>query len=372
MEKSSPKVCFVMQSLSPGTHMDYVFEMVKTLQAEGSFSVRLLVEKPQSSEVVFEPWVFGQKFTFAPLRVSENFLLILRERLKGTKVFYVHYSFVSAIAAGLVVKMLGGKVLYWNAGMPWQYKRSWWTEKYQHFAFKCIDVLVTGAPALVPGYASYYKISPSNIEVIPNWIDLNAVKQTGDKNLLKEQLSLPLNIPLLLFVHKVAKRKGSHWLVPIMQAVADKHCHLIVAGDGPELKTVQEEAAAQGLSNRIHLLGRVDRETVTKLYQVADIFVMPSEEEGSPHSLIEAMAHGLPFATFAVGGVTDTISPLVHEYSYPYGDIEALACGINTLLRDKNEYNRVSKINSDWVRQFDKPIIVKNFLELLIRTIKRI
>ena len=43
----------------------------------------------------------------------------------------------------------GGKVYYWNAGMPWQYKRPWYVEIYQSVAYRLIDVLVTGAESSI-------------------------------------------------------------------------------------------------------------------------------------------------------------------------------------------------------------------------------
>jgi glycosyltransferase involved in cell wall biosynthesis len=140
---------------------------------------------------------------------------------------------------------------------------------------------------------------------------------------------------------------------------------LVIAGDGPETNSILKAASAVGLSERIHLLGRVDRETVKQLYRVSDIFIMPSHEEGSPHSLIEAMAYGLPSVSFAVGGVPDTLSPESSAYLCPYGNIEQFAIAVETLLYNKEEYNHQHEVALTWVKQFAKPFAVNKFSALL-------
>ncbi len=357
------KICFVMQEATPGTHMDYVFEMARTLREDEGLPLTLLLEK--GSKETRPSWVILQRFRFVPFRVIENFVLIARERLRGTKIFYIHYSFLSAITAGIVTKFFGGHVLYWNAGMPWQYKRSCYTNLYQKIAYKLIDTLVTGAESLRTGYMQTYGLKSEQIEIIPNWIDLTQVTRSDAREALRASLNLPPAAPLLLYVHKLAPRKGAQWLVPILKQVKNTECHLVIAGDGSESEAIKKYAQEVGLTDRVHLLGRVNRDTVKELYQSSDIFIMPSHEEGSPHSLIEAMAYGLPSICFAVGGVLDTLPPEAAIYTYSYADTTAFAAGVDTLLYNKEEYTRVQQSMKVWIKQFDKPTAVQKFSELL-------
>ena len=363
MPSKPQKICFIMQEATPGTHMDYVYEMARTLREDEGLPLTLLLEK--GSKEVRPEWVLSQRFKFVPFRVLENFILIARERMCGTKVFYVHYSFISAFSAGMITAFFGGKVFYWNAGMPWQYTRPWYVELYQKISYRLIDVLVTGAESLRAGYVQAYGLRTEQIKIIPNWIDLTQIVPIDDKESLRASLNLPPQVPLLLYVHKLARRKGVQWLVPLLKQLKETDCHLVVAGDGPEAGVIKEAARVAGVIERVHLLGRVDRETVKQLYQVADIFVMPSHEEGSPHSLIEALAYGVPSVSFAVGGVLDTLPPEAITYAYPYGDIESFAAGVKTLLDNKEEYNHLRQAGLVWVKQFSKTAAVQNFSALL-------
>ncbi len=142
---------------------------------------------------------------------------------------------------------------------------------------------------------------------------------------------------------------------------------MAIAGDGSEAESIKKQAQEAGLSQRVHLLGRVSRDTVKKLYQTSDIFIMPSHEEGSPHSLIEAMAYGLPSVSFAVGGVLDTLPPDASSYAYPYADISSFSKGVDRLLNDEEEYKRIQISVRTWVRNFDKTIAVQKFAELLTK-----
>lgn len=343
--------------------MDYVYEMARTLREEEGLALTLLLEKGGSEAA--PTWVKSQYFSLLPLRVLENFLFIMRERIHGTKIFYVHYSFISAIFAGLITAFFGGKVYYWNAGMPWQYKRPWYVEIYQSVAYRLIDVLVTGAESLRSGYMTTYSLKSEQIKIISNWIDLSHVQTDIDKKVLREKLRLPDEEPILLFVHKVVSRKGSQWLVPLMERLKNTRVHLVIAGDGSETQSITVEAESAGLLDRIHLLGRVERDSVIALYQACSIFIMPSQEEGSPHSLIEALAYGLPSICFAVGGVSDTMPTEAHAYLYPYGNIEAMAQGVDTLLSNEVEYRKMQQASLIGVKKFAKPIAVQKFKALL-------
>ena len=354
-----------MQSATPGTHMDYVYEMARVLHDEEKLPLTLILEKGSISA---QPkWVIPQKFHLTPLRIIENFLLICSLRFTGHKTFYIHYSFLSAISAGIITKLFGGTVYYWNAGMPWQYKRPWVENLYQKLAFKMIDYLVTGAGALIPGYCDYYKILPDRVKVIPNWIDLSKINiDLSVRGDFRAELGIPESAPVLLFVQKLAKRKGAHLLPEIFDKVKKDSVHLIIAGDGPEENFLKKWKEQSENKNRIHMTGRLPRNRMQELYQTADVFLLPSEEEGSPHSLIEAMAYGLPFVGFSVGGVAETSPPELKRHLHEFGNIEGMVESINLFLSDPAEIKSVKECIKKWVPRFDKGKAVESFKELLL------
>ena len=361
--KNLPKIAFILQQVSEGTHMDYVYEMARSLREEAHLPVTLLIEKGNRNKS--RDWIIVQRFRLALLRSVENFLRMLMLRFRGHTIFYIHYSFLSAITAGLITKICGGKVYYWNAGMPWLYKRGWVEEHYQRLAYKLIDCLVTGAGALAQGYSEYYRMSIDNIKVIPNWINLEEISPDASiRARVRSELNVPEDAKILLFVHKLVSRKGAHLLPEIFRNVHVPNTYLVVAGDGSLKDDILDQCMRDGTSDRVRLLGQVNRTRVEELMQTADVFVMPSEEEGSPHALIEAMAYGLPLVAFDVGGVRETASPNAGKFIYPYSDVSGMARGIETLLADDTEYKVQQNAESDWVVRFGKKVIQNSFVEL--------
>lgn len=85
---------------------------------------------------------------------------------------------------------------------------------------------------------------------------------------------------------------------------------LIIGGDGPLRKELQDQVKAAGLDNRVEFLGYVwDSDAVRDLFLRSDILLLPSLSEGSPKVLPEAMAHGvIPIAIDGVGGINGVIT----------------------------------------------------------------
>ncbi len=108
--------------------------------------------------------------------------------------------------------------------------------------------------------------------------------------------------------------------------------HLEIAGDGPELGNLQEEARCLGLSGRIRFLGW--QRDLGPIFRSWDIFAMPSLTEGFPMAALEAMAQGLPIVATNVGGLPELVEDGRTGYLVPPSNVEALAKGLRTLILD--------------------------------------
>lgn len=105
-----------------------------------------------------------------------------------------------------------------------------------------------------------------------------------------------------------------------------------IAGDGPELGNLEEEARHLGLNDRIRFLGwQRDMEPVFRSW---DIFAMPSLTEAFPIAALEAMEHGLPVVATNVGGLPELVKDGETGYLVPPSDPQGLASGLRTLIAD--------------------------------------
>lgn len=98
---------------------------------------------------------------------------------------------------------------------------------------------------------------------------------------------------------------------------------LSIVGDGPLLPAVREQVAALGLQDAVWLPGA--RADIGALLQTFTMFALPSLAEGTPVSMLEAMACGLPVVASRVGGIPEVVDDGVQGLLVPVGDVEALA-----------------------------------------------
>lgn len=106
---------------------------------------------------------------------------------------------------------------------------------------------------------------------------------------------------------------------------------LSIVGDGPLYGQVREQVAQAGLQDVTWLPGA--RADVAELLHGFDIFALPSLAEGTPVSLLEAMACGLPAVASRVGGIPEVVTDGVHGALVPV-EVEALAAALARYVQD--------------------------------------
>jgi glycosyltransferase involved in cell wall biosynthesis len=166
------------------------------------------------------------------------------------------------------------------------------------------------------------------ITVIPLGLDSPEIRPT--RRVARSQLGIPDSAFLICSLSRLVAYKG---IADVIDAVAqlgdlDNDVWLVVAGDGPERETLEARARASGLT-RVRFLGQV--KDTADVYAAADLFVLPSREEGFGQVYIEAAFYGVPSIGADVGGVKYAISNgktgiLVHP-----GDVVALVQAIQRL-----------------------------------------
>jgi phosphatidylinositol alpha-1,6-mannosyltransferase len=140
----------------------------------------------------------------------------------------------------------------------------------------------------------------------------------------------------LVTVARLSPEKG---LADLLAAVAllvaaGRPVTLTVAGSGPDRERLAALVAELGLGDRVRFAGFVPHgPAIVALLDAGDVFVLPSRSEGLPHSLVEAMARGLPVVATAVGGIPELLGD-GSGVVVGVGDAPALAEAIGTLHAD--------------------------------------
>lgn len=168
-------------------------------------------------------------------------------------------------------------------------------------------------------------VSQENLDLLHNRFGLAA--QTGnvihygrperffaprDENVrarLRAELKLPAEAVVCFTAARLSAVKG--YLYQILAAKhlvsqpGNEHLYFVWAGEGDQRPALEQAITAAGLKSRVHLLGH--RWDMADWYDAADIFVLPSDLEGMPLAIMEAMAKGLPVAATAISGIPEEL-----------------------------------------------------------------
>lgn len=343
------------------THLRYNYKLIDAASKE--LDMFVIVEKAQNLSNVSKVRLLTrltnwrlQRFQNPILRFLELLFLCLRLRASGYKKVYVHYSYYGALAgifAGLTV-------FYWNRGMPWLFKRGFFEEAIFRFILRHA-VLVTSPRELAEEYKTRY--GATRYRVLSNWIDLKEFSPRGSKEEAKREIGLDPAKKIVLFVHHLSPRKGADLIAKTAAQFSDsENIEFVVAGEGPYRAKFEEEAGCSSV--HIKVLGDVPHVKIPGYFRAADIFFMPSREEGSPHVILEAMAAGTPFVAADVGGIREIIPKEAEELLCPSENVEAFAVKIKQLLRDAPRYALVRGAGLRHAQNFSLERGVKEFIAL--------
>jgi glycosyltransferase involved in cell wall biosynthesis len=297
-------------------------------------------------------------------RIPKLKLFLLTAWVKGFRNVYVHYSFVGAFYASLFP---GFKVFYWNCGIPWQYKRPFLQELYESTTYKLIDHFVTGAEVLTNKYSEFYNFPNSKSIVIPNWIDVekftNIIENT-DKEKLRQELNISSNQIVIFFNQRLAERKGAHYIPSILTSTTPggrDDIVLVITNDGPYKEKLIEQLKQENLFDYVRLLGKVPNQKVAEILSITDIYILPSEEEGMSHSLMEAMCAKVSAVSFDVGGTIDMYPEAVKSFVVPEKDINSFNEKVKVLLESIEKRKMLGNALFEQVKKYDKKIILEKF-----------
>lgn len=141
-------------------------------------------------------------------------------------------------------------------------------------------------------------------------------------------------VPLLVMVARFEKPKDHAILIDAMAKIEELSWHLQLIGDGPLLSEVKKLVVERGLDARVSFLGR--RQDVAQILTEADVFVLTTNWEGFPRSILEAMRAGLPVVATDVAGIPESVKDSVTGYLVPPGTSDVLAQRIATLIQSRD------------------------------------
>lgn len=177
--------------------------------------------------------------------------------------------------------------------------------------------------------------TPEQLVVVPLGLDLEPFAGAGAlRGQLRAELGLGRDAPLVGIVARLVPVKAHEVFIEAAARVARQvpQSRFLLVGDGARRAELETLAVQLGLKDRTFFLGW--RRDLDRIYADLDLVALTSRNEGSPVSLIEAMAAGRPVVATRVGGVPDLVEDGVTGCLVPPGDADALAEAMVGLLTD--------------------------------------
>lgn len=228
-------------------------------------------------------------------------------------------------------------------------------QKLQYLLFRnkrIIPVAIT--PLVKESIEKRYKIEKRKIPMVFNGIDLNNYYQKADYSLH--------NQGVILHVGRFTDQKNHRVLIKAFRKVIMQHpdCILKLIGDGELLDDIKKLCKEYSIQDNVIFMGL--RDDISKQMVDSDIFVLPSNYEGMPITLIEAMATGLPIIATAVGGVPDMLTSM--NGVLIENKCDDLAKAIELLLNSKEKRSKLGKKAIEDSIRFSSREMTKNYLNL--------
>ncbi len=168
------------------------------------------------------------------------------------------------------------------------------------------------------------------IEVIPNGVDVDRFQPCTHRDSAEVGGEM-----LLVVVARLIEIKGIQHLLTALSLLPEemrRKIHLRLCGTGPYEAELRRQAEQVGMTAQVEFSGLVSYEEIPARLHEADLFVLPSLQEGLPLSLLEAMASGLPVVATTVGGIPGMVKDGENGLLVPAADPTALRDALVRLL----------------------------------------
>jgi glycosyltransferase involved in cell wall biosynthesis len=374
------KLIFILPEYDPdtSTHFRYTLELADAIAEH--MNVVLFIERangiPQTKHI---KKVYAQKFRNILLSQLERLIMMLWFRLRGYNRVYVHYAYLTGLIAIWVMRLTGGKSWYWHCEQRAMFETKWnWTlaalkkklfvDWPFRFLLKSVNTLITCTERMKPYYVEHFNVPAKKIEIVYNWIDVEAIKTRASKpdHDLQKILNIRENKKIILYVHWLSPRKGSRALPNIFNSVLSqrKDVHFVIVGGGPDENRLREFVKDNQYEHYVTLTSEVPNHDIPRYFSISDVFIVPSQNEEFGRVNIEAMAMGVPLVATQTLATEAIFTPFQKKYTSQPEDYELFSHHIQTIIDDTPLHDKLVKEGFKQVEKYDKLPNVNKFLTL--------
>ncbi|WP_332671489.1 glycosyltransferase [Aromatoleum sp.] len=214
-------------------------------------------------------------------------------------------------------------------------------------------------------------VAPRHVSVVGNGVDLGRFRPIPTEQARRE-LGLPDDAKVLVSVGGLVERKGFHRVIELLPALLERFPslhYIAVGGPSPEgdmTALLRDQVHKLGLGQRVIFTGPLPPDQLHIPLSAADVFVLPTRNEGWANVFLEAMACGLPVVTTDVGGNAEVVNAPKLGTIVPFGEPHALRDAIGRAL--ETDWDRECIIayarDNTWDKQIS--VLLGHFREMMV------
>lgn len=239
--------------------------------------------------------------------------------------------------------------------------RKWMTPFY--------DICYSNSPELLSWNRSVIGVPDAKSRLLNNGIDTERFRPARHSPRPAGMENFPPNCVVVGTVGRIQDVKNQSLLVDAfarLRALVPAqraNVRLAIVGAGPQLSFLREKVASMGLADMVWLPGA--RMDVPEILNAFSVFALPSIAEGTPGSVLEAMATALPVVATRVGGVSDVVCDGETGFMVPSRDPEAMAAALARYCMDPGLAARHGTAGRAWVeRKFAMDSMVAAYTDM--------
>jgi glycosyltransferase involved in cell wall biosynthesis len=155
------------------------------------------------------------------------------------------------------------------------------------------------------------------------------------KGELRKRFAIMDSVPLMVAAGRIESQKRFDRVIDITQALLPSHPNLkvLIAGEGQLRAELEQDVSRRGLTGCICFTGFIP--DLPEIIGDADLFLLTSDDEGTPNVLLEAMAARVACIAFSVGAVPEIFAGELSQNSIPPGDTNAMTQRADELLKNR-------------------------------------
>ncbi len=292
--------------------------------------------------------------------------------------FYTGYRYASFWIAVLAAKLSRTAVIFGGDATSIEpFVKAWWKKFVKRSVLTQVYRLADGkyvASAAGKEYLKSLSVPEEQIGVVPVVVDNDwwiGRAAEVDRSAVRRSWGVPDDAPVALFCAKLQAWKRPLDLLLAFARTGLREAHLVFAGAGPLESALDAEARQLGISDRVHLLGFQNQTQLPAVYRSADLFVLPSEYDGCPAVVCEAMVCGLPvLLSDEVRGRFEVIEPGRTGFVFKCGDIAGLARLLRDLLPDRGRLAEMGAAAREMMTRCSPQTNVRDFVQLIDQTFR--